>query len=100
MFHVQPNKFCSPLTCEQKTALEKFGQQNSSAIAIKSKRSLFGNYNIEEIRQVGVNHERTIPLDTNQWWRVLYDPNRNEIWVDIKERKVLHKYRGFQTAED
>lgn len=94
--HVQPNKFSASLiTQEQEQALRALGQKRASAIAAKGKRAWFNHPDITELQKLGLNYERTIDVDTYERWRTLYDPNINQIWVDVQDKKVLKKYAGF-----
>ena len=93
-FHVQPNKMGSFLTFEQETALREMGKQKSQAIVAKGQRSWFARADEVELEN-WMPLQRVIHVDTNQWWRMLYDPNINEIWIDDKIQKKLLKYRGF-----
>lgn len=95
-FHVQPNKLsASLLTFEQKGALIEMGKQKASAIVAKGGKSWFGPRDETELKDVRIELERVINVDTYNWWRLLYDPQTNEIWIDIKDQKILKKYKGF-----
>ena len=78
-----------------KALIEKSGELCAAAIAVRGKRSLFGIGDEKELAQLGLRHERTIDVDTKNWWRLLYNPLTNEIWIDIKDKKLLTKYKGF-----
>lgn len=95
-FHVQPNKMsASFLTPEQLAQLEALRDKEASAIATRGERSWFGRAGVKELQNLKINHQRTIEVDSSNWWRLLYDPKTNEIWIDIKDKKVLRKYIGF-----
>lgn len=97
VLHVQPNNMsASLLSYEQKRALEAQRGQGVSAITVKGNRAWFGDWDIKEIEGFGIEYQRTIQVETSQWWRLLYDPITNEIWIDIKDKKILKKYKEFQ----
>jgi len=101
ILHVQPNKAsASLLTFEQKEAMKAFGQRHGSSIVSKGERSWFGFADEQELESVGIHNQKTIAVDTNQWWRLLYDPQTNEVWIDIKDKKLLRKYKGFSDANE
>ncbi|KKR23529.1 MAG: hypothetical protein UT53_C0014G0002 [Candidatus Yanofskybacteria bacterium GW2011_GWD2_39_48] len=94
-FHIQPNKAGSFLTFEQEKALREMGTQKASAIVSKGIRSWFGRGDEIELENMHIKLERVVDVDTSNWWRLLYDPKTNELWIDIKDKKVLKKYKGF-----
>lgn len=96
-FHIQPNKSsASLLTYEQKQALKTVGQQNARAITAKGIRSWFSIADERELEKLKIKLERVINVETANWWRLLYNPETNEIWIDISDQKILLKYRGFE----
>ena len=96
-FHVQPNKpTYTLLSCDQEKLLKDIGAtQNCRAIVIFSKRSWFGLPDRKELEEFVFSNTQEIPVDTDQWWRMLYNPATNEIWVDDKIHKKILKYQGF-----
>ncbi|HAV11594.1 MAG TPA: hypothetical protein DCX32_03565 [Candidatus Moranbacteria bacterium] len=97
LLHVQPNKLShSLLTPEQNNALNEFKTRNASVIVVYSKKSWFGHHDKSEIEDKGIFFERGIAIDTYDRWRFLYDPSVNEVWIDIQDKKVLQKYKGFK----
>ncbi len=94
-FHIQPDKLGSFLTFEQREALEEMGKQKASAIVVKGPRSWFSRNDKIELKNMHVELQRVIDVNTWSWWRLLYDPKTNEIWIDVRDKKVLKKYKGF-----
>jgi len=95
ILHVQPTQpSYTLLSPNQVEALNESGRSNSSAIVVKGLRSRFIEPDEQEILDAGLNLERIMPVDANNW-RLLYDPTNNEIWVDTKDTKTLYKYLGF-----
>lgn len=93
-FHVQPNKMGSFLTFAQENALREMGTQDAQAIVAKGRRSWFSRSDEVELGN-WMPLQKVIHVDTNQWWRMLYDPNTNELWIDDRIHQKLRKYRGF-----
>ena len=96
-FHVQPNKGGSFLTADQEDALKGLGQQKASAIVAKGQRSWFGFADIQELAHLQITLERVVNVDTSNRWRLLYDPQSNELWIDSRDEHLLTKYRGFSS---
>jgi hypothetical protein len=94
--HVQPDKISATLlSFKQEQELKKSGEQHAAAIVARGKRAWFGPTDEKELLRLNLKHERTIDVDTNNWWRLLYNPITNEIWIDVKDKKLLIKYEGF-----
>lgn len=98
-FHVQPNKFGpTNLTYKQEEAMKSLGEQKSKVIAVKGLAGYFGLSDTRELSKMGIGVERVIDVKTSNWWRLLYNPDDNEIWIDIKDQHKLQKYRGFERS--
>jgi hypothetical protein len=96
IFHVQPNKAsASLLTFEQEKVLTGYNEKYASSVVVKGTRSWFVQNDVKELERMNIKHEKTIDVDTSKWWRLVYDPSNNQIWIDIKDKKVLLKYNGF-----
>lgn len=100
-FHVQPNKLGpTDLTYEQEKALRAMGRNGGHAIVAKGQRSSFYFSDKRDLERMALEVERVIDVDTDQWWRLLYDPRSNELWIDDKIKHELTKYVGFAPATD
>lgn len=96
VFHVQPNKFsASLLTWQQEKALRELAQQDARAIVAKGIRSWFGTADARELERMKIELQKVISVDTDQWWRLLYDPASDELWIDEKVKRLLTKHKGF-----
>lgn len=99
-FHVQPNQFsASLLSYEQEQSLRKNARNpGTQAIAAFSDRAWYSTADRRELERFGVENVMEIKVDTNQWWRLLYNPATDEVWIDDKIHKKLFKYKGFGTT--
>lgn len=100
-FHVQPNQPTYTLLSseQEKTLCEIGGLKTSKAIVAISHRSRYCSADRKELQKFGFAETREISIDTDQWWRILYDPSTNEIWIDDKIHHTLLKYHGFSEQE-
>jgi len=95
-FHVQPNKnSASLLTFEQEKALKEYKDKKAKFIAAKGIRGWFDQNDAKELERMGIQKDKVIDVDTAEWWRLLYDPQIDQVWVDIKDKHILLKYQGF-----
>ncbi|MDD5750937.1 MAG: hypothetical protein PHS73_00260 [Candidatus Peribacteraceae bacterium] len=80
---------------EQDQALKEFGNQGAHTIVAKANRSWFGPNDERQLGHYKLSVDQVIHVNTSQWWRTLYDPSTDEVWIDDKIHRVLRKYRGF-----
>jgi hypothetical protein len=96
ILHVQPSGAGrTNLTMKQRDVLKTVGEGNASAITVRGESSRFSEADVQELEEFNITHKRTIDVDDSEYWRLLYDPNLNEIWIDMEGKKLLIKYRGF-----
>jgi len=96
IFHVQPNNpSYTLLSHEQESALQKLGGRDTEAIVVKGTRAWFGPADEKELENMHIKQKGTIDVDTSNWWRILFDIEKNEIWIDIRDKHTLRKYIGF-----
>ena len=96
LFHIQPNKLSSSLlTFTQEKTLNDISKHDARAIVIKNERSWFGTADRNELDNLKINLEKVIDVNTSNWWRLVFNPQTNEVWIDIKDQKLLKKYHGF-----
>ncbi len=95
-FHVQPDSSrYTSLTVEQEIKLREMGKENPDFIPVYGKASWYNSGDDRELSKMGFNKEKEIKVDTKNWWRVMYDPEINEIWIDKRMEKEMIKYKGF-----
>ena len=96
LFHVQPDSSGpTNLSFDQEKALKRLKTRGAEAFVAKGNRSWFAVSDERELERCGVSLTRTTHVDTDNWWRLLYNPASNEIWIDIRDKKLLRKYKGF-----
>ncbi len=95
IFHVQPNNpGATLLSFDQEQTLKKLGDRDTEAVVVKGSGSWFDAGDGKELEKMGIKVRQIVDVESKPW-RMLYDPITNEIWVDIREQKVLKKYKGF-----
>jgi hypothetical protein len=95
-FHIQPNKMsASLLTWEQEEALKGYKDSDAKYIVAKGIRSWFGLADSSELEEMNITEEKVVNVDTSNGWRLIYDVEKNELWIDIKDKKLLLKSKGF-----
>jgi hypothetical protein len=95
-FHIQPNKMsASLLTWEQEKALKGYKDSDAKYIVAKGLRSWFGLADSSELEEMNITEEKVVNVDTSNGWRLIYDVEKNELWIDIKDKKLLLKSKGF-----
>lgn len=100
LFHIQPTgEQATLLTFEQEKMLKQLGKENSSAITISGGNSWISMGDIKELEEMGILHEKTVDPKIPGRWKLLYDPDVNEIWIDNIDAKILRKYKGFAKTE-
>jgi hypothetical protein len=102
IFHVNMDSlWSSSLSPEQEKQLKNIlGYMRAKSIVLGSHRSWFGRADARELERNWVQNLAEVKLDTDQWWRVLYNPTTDEIWVDMKREQTLIKLRWFSALDE
>lgn len=83
-------------TLEQKSGLEKAIADGAEAIIIKGRKSTLTQKDIDDLEKQGLKIKKMVEIDTKDWWKLLYDPVTDEIWIDKIREKEIERHKGFE----
>jgi len=93
MFHMEPTYSGYAHPRQEAILRDELANIGCRYIAVHSHRGIFGNADNRILGSLGMEQCCVIRLDTSQWWRIMYFPETDEIWIEMKVKKVFLKLR-------